>query len=75
MVYYTIYLKNLRNDTGYVDIALESDQLYRDYLQHLEVGVVPCKPYAVTDPANPGAQPGQFVVNLSEIAAITIRRA
>jgi len=75
MVFYTIYLKDLKNDTGYVDIALESDQLYRDYLQFLEVRVVPVRSYKVPDPANPGAESGQFALNLAEVTAMTIRLA
>jgi hypothetical protein len=39
MVYFTVYLNNLNNGTGYVDTALADDQLVRDFLQFLDIGV------------------------------------
>ena len=52
MVYFTIYLKNLNNGTGYVDTALADDQLMRDYLQFLDINVKAHRAYAVVDGAS-----------------------
>lgn len=71
MVYFTVYLKNLNNGTGYVDTALADDQLMRDYLQFLDIGVKAHKAYAVVDAANNDAPVGVFAVNLADVAAIT----
>ncbi len=71
MVYFTVYLKNLNNGTGYVDTALADDQLMRDYLQFLDIGVKAHKAYAVVDAANHDAPVGVFAVNLADVAAIT----
>ena len=51
MVYFTVYLKNLNNGTGYVDTALADDQLMRDFLQYLDIGVKAHRAYAVVDAA------------------------
>lgn len=71
MVYFTVYLKNLNNGTGYVDTALADDQLMRDFLQFLDIGVKAHKAYAVVDAANNDAPVGVFAVNLADVAAIT----
>lgn len=71
MVYFTVYLKNLNNGSGYVDTALADDQLMRDYLQYLDIGVKAHKAYAVVDGANHDAPVGVFAVNLADVAAIT----
>jgi hypothetical protein len=71
MVYFTVYLKNLNNGTGYVDTALADDQLMRDYLQFLDIGVKAHKAYAVVDGANNDVPVGVFAVNLADVAAMT----
>ena len=71
MVYFTVYLKNLNNGTGYVDTSLADDQLMRDYLQFLDIGVKAHKAYAVVDGANNDTPVGVFAVNLADVAAIT----
>lgn len=71
MVYFTVYLKNLNNGTGYVDTALADDQLMRDFLQFLDIGVKAHRAYAVVDGAASDAPVGVFAVNLSDVAAIT----
>lgn len=71
MVYFTIYLKNLNNGTGYVDTALADDQLMRDYLQFLDINVKAHRAYAVVDGASNDAPVGVFAVNLADVAAIT----
>lgn len=71
MIYFTVYLKNLNNGKGYVDTALADDQLMRDYLQFLDIGVKAHKAYAVVDGANHDAPVGVFAVNLADVAAIT----
>lgn len=71
MVYFTVYLKNLNNGTGYVDTALADDQLMRDYLQFLDIGVKAHRAYAVVDAANNDSPVGVFAVNLADVAAIT----
>lgn len=76
MIYYTIYLKGLHNSTGYVDVALESDDLLKDYQNFLDMGIKAHKAYPIADPGNPEARSeppaGKFVVNLSDIMAITV---
>lgn len=75
MLYYTIYLKNLNNGTGYIDIALADDQLLKDYMQLLDVNVKPCHYYDLAVPPDTNGQPissvGKFIINLSEVTAIT----
>lgn len=71
MVYFTIYLKNLNNGTGYVDTALADDQLMQDYLKFLDIGIKACRAYAVVDGAANDAPIGIFAVNLADVAAIT----
>lgn len=76
MIYYTIYLKGLHNSTGYLDVALESDELLKDYQNYLDMGIKSHKTYPIADPGKRGAmietKASRFVVNLSEIMAITI---
>ena len=71
MVYFTVYLKNLNNGTGYVDTALADDQLMRDYLQYLDIGVKAHRAYAVVDAGASDQPVGVFAVNLADVAAIT----
>ncbi|PAW83310.1 MAG: hypothetical protein B9S33_14015 [Pedosphaera sp. Tous-C6FEB] len=72
MVYFTVYLKNLNNGTGYVDTALADDQLMRDYLQFLDIGMKAHRAYAVVDPGANDTPVGIFAVNLADVAAITV---
>ncbi len=72
MIYYTIYIKNLHNGTGYIDVALEDDQLLKDFAQYLDIGVRPHRAYQLTTPAGSGEAPGQFSLNIAEVLAITV---
>ena len=76
MIYYTIYLKGLHNSTGYLDVALESDELLKDYQNYLDMGIKTHKSYPIVDPGKRGAMieanASRFVVNLTEIMAITV---
>ena len=76
MIYFTIYLKGLHNSTGYVDVALESDDLLKDYQNFLDMGIKAHKAYPIANPGAPDARAeppvGKFVVNLSDIMAITV---
>jgi hypothetical protein len=74
IIYYTIYMKGLANGSGYIDVALADDQLFKDYLQYLDVGIKPVRTYAVTMP--PKAQgesvgSGVLAINMSDVSAIT----
>ena len=71
MLYYTIYLRNLNNGTGYVDVALEDEQLLKDFAQYLDIGVRPHRAYTMTNPAGAGGTSGQFALNIAEVLAIT----
>lgn len=75
MIYYTIYMKSLSNGSGYIDVALADDQLFKDYLQYLDVGIKPVRTYVVTMPpkahGKPVASTGLFSINMSEVSAIT----
>lgn len=71
MIYYTIYLKQLNNDTGYIDIGLEDDQLFKDFLIFLDIGLKSHKTYQVASPATPEGSSGFFAIDLTTIAAIT----
>ena len=73
-VYFTIYVKNLYNGTGYIDVCLDSDLLLKDYLHFLDIGVRGHKTYAMAHVAGAPGPVGMFVINLSEIAAIAINR-
>lgn len=75
MLYYTIYVKGLNNSTGYIDVALESDQLFKDFMQLLDVNVKPCRVYdmaALPDADGKPVKPnGKFMINLSEVTAMS----
>jgi hypothetical protein len=71
MVYYTIYVKNLHNNSGYIDIALENDQLLKDYMQFLDVGLRAHRTYPVVNTGGGKDTRGLFTVNLAEVTAIT----
>ena len=71
MVYYTIYAKNLHTTTGYIDVALEDDQLLKDFLQFLDLGLRAHRTYRLVNPGGERGSQGQFVINLTEVAAIT----
>ena len=78
MLYYTIYVKGLNNGTGYIDAALADDQLLRDYLQYLDVGIKPHRTYVLASPPKaaskaPGAT-GVFTIDLTAVTAITVLR-
>jgi hypothetical protein len=70
MVYYTIFVKNLHNSTGYIDISLEDDQLMKDFQHFLDVNVRPHKAYKLASPAGIEGG-GSFAINLSDVIAIT----
>ena len=74
MVYFTIYLKDLHNSTGYIDIGLEDDQLLKDFLAYLDIGMKSHKTYPIANPAITRGQAGLFAINLADIAAITTTR-
>jgi hypothetical protein len=75
MLYYTIYVKGLNNQTGYIDVALEDDQLLRDYLIYLDINLKAHKPYEIaTVAAGKGKGGGQFLIDLACIAAISINQ-
>lgn len=75
MLYYTIYVKHLNNGTGYIDVALQNDQLQKDFMQLLDVNVKPCRLYDLAAPPDvegrPVAPVGKFMINLSDITALT----
>ena len=71
MIYYTIYLKQLNNDTGYIDVGLQDDQLFKDFLTYLDIGMKSHSTYSLANPATPEGQAGQFAIDLATIAAIT----
>lgn len=76
MLYYTIYVKGLNNGTGYIDVALPDDQLMKDFVQMLDVNVKPVRTYPMASSGvereKPVTDAGKFVINLSEVTAITI---
>jgi hypothetical protein len=72
MLYYTIYVKGLNNQTGYIDVALEDDQLIKDYLIFLDIGLKAHKPYPIASVTGGQGKPGQFIIDLAVIAAITL---
>lgn len=75
VIYYTIYLKGLSNGSGYIDVALSDEQLFKDYLQYLDVGIKPVRTYTIAmapkAQGKPVANTGLFSVNLSDVSAIT----
>lgn len=78
MIYYTIYVRNLHNGTGYIDVALTDEQLLKDFMQFLDCGIKPNRNYALTTPTGAHGKPvlstGTFAVNLSEVVAISIMK-
>jgi hypothetical protein len=78
MIYYTIYVKNLHNDTGYIDVALSDDQLLRDFTQFLDCGIKADRTYTLTVPQGAHGRPvesaGKFAINLAEVVAISIMK-
>ena len=78
MLYYTIFVKGLNNGTGYIDVALGDDQLLRDYLQYLDVGIKAHRTYVLATPpktsGKSGGASGVFTVDLTTVSAITVLR-
>jgi len=72
MIYYTIYVKGIHNQTGYIDIALEDDQLMKDYLSYLDIGIKPHKPYPVSNLGGSRGKTSSFAIDIESITAITI---
>jgi hypothetical protein len=73
MLYYTIYVKGLNNQTGYIDVALDDDQLMKDYMIFLDIGLKAHKPYPIANVAGSRAgKAGQFIIDLACVAAITL---
>ena len=75
MIYYTIFVKGLNNSTGYIDVALNDDQLLKDFMQYLDIGIRPNRTYIVTAPPKAQGKPmssnGIFAINLSDVTAMT----
>jgi hypothetical protein len=72
MIYYTIYVKDLNNGMGYIDVALEDDQLLRDFEQYLDIGVRPHRSYKIApSPGGVQNEHGFFTVDFSSISAVT----
>ena len=76
MIYYTIFVKGLNNSTGYIDVALSDDQLLKDFMQYLDIGIKPHRTYIiVTAPQKAQGKPmsanGIFAINLSDVTAMT----
>lgn len=71
MIYYTIYVKGLHNQTGYIDIALEDEQLMKDFSTFLDIGIKPHKSYKVANVPGARGKMGQFCIDMSTISAIT----
>jgi len=72
MLYYTIYVKGLNNQTGYIDVALEDDVLLKDYQIFLDIGLKAHKPYPIANLGAGKGKAGQFIIDLATIAAITL---
>ena len=75
MLYYTIYVKGLNNQTGYIDVALEDDQLIKDYLIFLDINLKAHKSYPIATVSGGKGKTGQFIIDLACIAAITLNPA
>ena len=71
MIYYTIYVKDLNNGMGYIDVALEDDQLLRDFQQYLDIGVRPHRSYKMAPTPGVQNEHGLFTVDFTSISAIT----
>ena len=72
MIYYTIYVKSLNNGTGYIDLAVEDDQLLKDFLQYLDIGVRAHRSYALHHPGGARGVAGDVAINLADVTAITV---
>ncbi len=76
MLYYTIYVRNLNNGTGYIDVALANEQLLKDFEQTLDVNVKPVRTYPMAAPfderGKPVTEAGKFIINLSDVTAISV---
>lgn len=72
MLYYTIYVKGLNNQTGYIDVALEDDQLLKDYVIFLDIGLKGHRAYPIASVTGGKGKAGQFIIDLACIAAITL---
>jgi len=72
IVYYRIYLKNLHNGAGYIDVGLDGEQLLKDYLQYLDIGVRGCRSYTIPNPTGTAGNSGALAVNFADITAISI---
>ena len=70
MLYYTIYVKNLHNGTGYIDVSLHDDQLMKDFQQFLDMNIRPHKSYRLACPTGVD-NGGVIAINLSDVIAIT----
>jgi hypothetical protein len=71
MIYYTIYVKRLNNGMGYIDVALEDDQLLKDFEQYLDIGVRPHRSYRLAPMPGTTDGNGLFTLDMSEVTAIT----
>jgi hypothetical protein len=71
MIYYTIYVKRLNNGVGYIDVALEDDQLLKDFEQYLDIGVRPHRSYRLAPMPGTTDGSGLFTLDMSEVTAIT----
>ena len=72
MIYYTIYVKGLHNQTGYIDVALEDDQLMKDFSIFLDIGLKSHRFYKVANVAGTHGGKGEFALDLTTVAAITV---
>lgn len=70
MLYYTIYVKNLQNGTGYIDVGLEDEQLLKDFQQYLDVGLRAHRPYKMATPQGTPGSGGVFSINMAEVIGI-----
>ena len=71
MIYYTIYVKRLNNGMGYIDVALEDDQLLKDFEQYLDIGVRPHRSYRLAPMPGTTDGNGLFTIDVAEVTAIT----
>lgn len=71
MIYFTIYVKRLHNGMGYIDVALEDDQLLKDFEQYLDIGVRPHRSYRLAPTPGTRDGGGLFTIDMAEVTAIT----
>ncbi len=75
MIYYTIFVKGLNNGTGYIDVALADDQLLKDFMQYLDIGIKAHRTYVMTAPPKAQGKPvsttALFTINLADVTAIS----